>query len=645
MKRGAKQGLLGLTSVFKAAGRSIRAIMPSRKPFNARSTDFDKRLVYSFSKTRIPRFEQLKHVGLFLSKKEIWAIRASIAVILISTSYLSVRYAAAHLTTIPASGGTYKEGLVGSPKFINPLYSGANDVDNDLVKLMFSSLYSRGSGGELAPDLATGEAISADGITYTYSIREDAKWSNGDPLTADDIVFTFNAIKDPSYHAHTAKRFAGVTIEKADDRTVKFLLSEPYAGFRELLTFGILPQALWQPIDPANAMLSDLNRTPVGSGQFVFESMVRDKKSGGIRSYSLKRNESYYGRLPYLEKITFIFYPSYEEALSDLNQNNVDGISYLPPELAGTIMAPIAYNFHRLELPLVSALFFNKDKDSNLSDKQIRQALAFATPRDKLVKETLGESYYLADGPIMKSSFAYSGDQKRYEYDKAKALELFKKSGWEPTVVTDEMIKKAEQDAASNDEKAKAGAQEVLSAGAGSWLAKNGKYFKLVLSTIDRPENTTVADFLKASWKDVGVGTEIALIPVAEVQSEVIDKRNFSVLLYGMTLGMDPDPYVFWHSSQKADGLNVAGFSSLEADKLLEAARATTSVPVRQEKYRAFQAIISEEEPAVFLYSRYYTYVQDSRVKGFDTRVIAGPQDRFSNIGDWFMKTSRKLEF
>ena len=140
-----------------------------------------------------------------------------------------------------------------------------------------------------------------------------------------------------------------------------------------------------------------------------------------------------------------------------------------------------------------------------------------------------------------------------------------------------------------------------------------------------------------------GVKVTIKTIPVEQV-ADVIKNRDFEVLLYGESVGGDPDVYAFWHSSQTSGkGLNLAAYNNSEVDKLLSDARVIHNVNDRAVKYQKFQELLNNDLPVIFLYSPAYTYVQDSKLKGFDSSVIIDPADRFSSISSWYLKTKSKL--
>ncbi len=606
--------------------------------------DIDKKLVFSLAKSRIPKLKQLKYFKRFLSNREIWIINFCALIVLVSSVFLVVRFYKSHLQVVPISGGEYIEGLIGAPKYINPLYASVSDVDNDITNLIFSSLFKRGKNGELINDLAESYEISRDNKIYTFKIKQEVSWHNKSRLTVDDITFTFNCIKDKQYKSPWRASFTGVELEKIDENTVQFILAEPYAAFLDLLTFGILPQELWQQISADTANLAGLNLEPIGSGPYKFKSSVKDKKTGSIRSYNLISNENYYRDKPYINELSFKFFPGFEEAVASLNQGLIDGISYLPRQIKNEIAAQDALNCYQLNLPQLTAIFLNQKANSAISDKKVRQALVLAIDKNKIISEILGDEARLIDSPILPDSFAYNPEIKKYKYNIEEATELLDQAGWETAELTEDDISQAEQDALSEDEKIKLQAEKKLAIGAGKWRTKDNEFLILKLTTVDNEENMQIAQAISEFWQEINIRTAVELIPANQIQSVIIKPRNFIALLYSEIVGADPDPYPFWHSSQIGEsGLNITDYVNKEVDALLEDARLTSDIEARKEKYKKFQEIIAEEAPAIFLYSPTYTYVQSKKVKGFDVRNILIPRDRFANIAEWYVKTGKKL--
>lgn len=638
----AKKPLANFCFFFK---EKIARVFKNAREITARSrqTDFDKKLIYSLSKSKIPNFKQIKYIGRFLSSKEAKIIKLCLVIIFLNTAVLGYNFWKHHVQMVPIAGGEYTEGLVGAPRYINPIYSSANDVDGDITQLIFSSLFKHGADGALVNDLATGYSISEDNKIYTISLREDAKWSNGDLFTVDDILFTFDAITNPQYKSPLRSSFSGVALEKIDEKTIKFSLSQPYGAFLELLTFGIIPQNPWLPISPESAGLAEFNLKPIGSGPYKFKSLTKDK-SGNIRSYSLVINKDYYGQKPYIENITFKFFINFEEAAKALNDNQTSGMSHVPSTVKSELVSQDSLFFHKLDFPQINAIFFNQKNNPLLADKKIRQALAFATNKNEIVSEVYKEEAYVIDGPILPNNFAYDKDLKKYKYNQGEAEKLLTNAGWVKTAITEDDIAKVATDKDSTDEKIKQEAGDKLSIGAGSWLKKENKYLIVNLTTVENENNIKTVEMVKTFWENLGIKTNLNIVPVDEIQSSVIKPKNFEALFYGQVVGGDPDSYAFWHSSQAVEGgLNIANYANKDVDKLLEDARAISNQGERIEKYKKFQEILSEDVPAIFMYSPFYTYVQSKKIKGFEVKSILSPSDRFTNISDWYIKTGKKI--
>ncbi|MFA5748409.1 MAG: ABC transporter substrate-binding protein [Candidatus Absconditabacterales bacterium] len=568
----------------------------SKKKF-LNQEDLDKKLVYSLSPRKIPTSHQMKHVKKFLNPREFLIVKICLLAIFVNVVYLGISFIKKHLEYLPVAGGEYIEGNVGYPENINPLYAVNQDIDSDLSRLIYSSLFKYDQNGNLSADLAEDIEVSADGKEYTVRIKNGVKWHDGTDLTVDDVSFTFNLIKEPAYRSPLRSALANVNIEKVDERTLKFILSEAYAPFKEILTFGILPKSLWENINPASAALADLNMRPVGSGSYKFASLVKNK-NGEMKEYRLAANENYYGSRPYIKKITFKFFTDYSEAVKALNDNQVTGLNYLPFNYRQELLAQDSLNFHELVQPRIVSLFFNYDKNKALADKEVRVALASALDKDSLINDVFGGAYQRADGPILAGNFAYNEAITKYPYSPETAAATIK-----------------------------------------------NKPLTLTLTVVDSGVNVAVAEKIKVYWEKAGVVVTVKAIS-GEQAVNIIKERDFEVLLYGESVGGDPDVYAFWHSSQIGSrGLNLAAFNSAEVDSLLVEARTAVDNADRINKYKKFQEIITNDLPVIFLYSPTYTYVQEHQLKGFTGTTIIEPADRFSGVSGWYLKTKKKINW
>jgi len=614
------------------------------------SLDDDKKLIYSLSHSKVPSFAQLKYLGKVLNKKEKLIMIIFSLIFILSLGFLGVNFYNKHLLPVAAFGGEYTEALIGEPSRINPLYSSANDPDADISKLVYSSLFKLSKNGQLVKDLVADYQVSEDGKTYTIKLLEDAKWQNGGKITADDVVFTFGAIKNSAYNSPLRSSFNGVDVQVGEnDQTVIFSLQEKYAPFLNLLTFGILPSDLWGQVNPSAASLAELNLKPIGSGPYIFKSLTKDK-DGNIKSYELTANKDYYGGEANIKNITFKFYASFPEAISALNANEVDSLSYLPQNEKDKLVAKGSLNFYNLNLPQIKAVFLNSDKNPILKDVKVRQALAYASPRNEIINNVLKNAVRPAYGPITTDNIAYDDSIEKYNLDLNKASSLLADSGWKKETITDEDINALQAGAEKNTLSAEE--KDKLAMGAGDWLVKdvvaNKKtkktYFNLSLTALSDDENSKVAEALKNSWEKIGVKVNLNLVDASQVQASVIKTRQYEALLFSEFLGADPDVYVFWHSSQAGTGgLNLSNYKSEEADKDLEDGRLTLDANQRLEDYKKFQKVVTNDAGAIFLYSPFYTYVGGKKIKNISLGNIAYPADRFSDINQWYIKSNRKF--
>ncbi|HPI67062.1 MAG TPA: ABC transporter substrate-binding protein [bacterium] len=578
-------------------------------------SDLDQELFVSLAehKKKWPSLGQLKYLQEVLRPEEKRKIRFYFFIATLALLVLLIFGYFNWTTLAPKAGGAYSEGAVGYPKYLNPLYASFNTVDTDLSKLIYAGLVRLDNKNNLVPDLAEKWEISADQKVYTFTLRSQAKWHNGELVTLEDVIFTFELIKDPAYQSPWQSIFSAVKIEPSGDNIIRFILSEPQVSFLENLTVGIMPKNIWQDVSAANMLLADYNLKPIGAGPFAFKSLTKDK-SGNLRSYTLVRFKDFYQKPAYLEEITFKFYNDYDSALEALKNHNIDGLNYLPKDGLEKIFARKDLNYHNLQLPQYSALFFNSANNPALADLKVRQALAHALNKEQLVSDILKGAGSAIEGPILAGFIGYHPNIKPYNYNLDQAGELLTAAGW--LVVEGKTFRQ-----------------------------KKDQELKIVITTVNRGENPFVVEAIQKMWQNIGIKTELKLIDSGTIKNDIIKPRSFEVLLFSEILGYDSDPYPFWHSSQAGPaGLNLSNFINKDADKLLIEARGTADPQVRHDKYVAFQDILSRELPAIFLYAPKYIYPLAKHIQGLDTANITNPADRFANITNWYINTRRVLK-
>ncbi len=580
--------------------------------------DLTKQTVFSVAKKQaFPTWEQWKHLPRLLTNTERWVARVSGGLLLLSLLVLTGRYLFLHQSTQPAVGGQTTEALVGSPQYVNPLYAMTSDVDSDLARLVFSGLMKYEPGVGLTPDLAQSYDISDDGKTYTFVLRYGAKWHDGNPVRVADVIATFSMIQSPEYKSPLSVQFSSVSVVQVDERTVQFILPEPFAPFLSTLTVGILPSHVWEMIPPRSAPLAELNLKPIGSGPYRFATFTKDKV-GSILSYTLQRNPDYYADAPKVDHLTFKFFPDTMSALDAFNNKSVDAIGYIPRDQLTSITRTHDVELVRPYLHQYTALFFNQVHQSILKDLNVRQALAQAVPKEEIISQALGGAGRMVNGPILPGMVGYDETIHQSNFDLASAGTLLDTAGWKRADGTGVRSKTTD------------GKTQTLS---------------LSMTMVDYPEFRTVADLIKTQWQTLGVDLTVTVVDSDTMQQAVLKEHDYDMLLSGVLLGIDPDPYPFWHSSQvDYPGLNIALYADKDADALLSKARKAVKIEDRQAAYVDFQVKLIKNVAAIFLYQPAYAFARSKDVKGALTPEIITPADRFADVTSWYIKTKRVVE-
>jgi len=573
-------------------------------------TDYCKQAYQGLKQVKNLRLSSLWKVFSLMGKKEKIAV-ALLALLAIVNLYFSfINFYHNHSAVVPAGGGSYTEGVLGQPTYINPLLAN-QDPDLSLTKLVYSGLYKYDSNGRLVPDMADGQpVISDDQKQYTVNLKRNVKWQNGKPFTADDVVFTVQTLQDQNFKSPLWSSWQSTTVEKLGDYSVKFTTKDISGPFIYNLTLPILSKFVWGHVEAQNFLLSESNLKAIGTGPYAIRE-IKKFSSGKIDQITLGAFADYYGGKPKISTVTIKFYDTEDDALSALQSREISGYGFTA---SGNLplLENSKDNLQTLSLPLpqYQVAFFNLN-DKVLSDISVRQALNLATDRRKIIDDVFKGQALLPTSPMLNGSGLNSSPQTAAA-DTGAAAKLLDNSGWKVDLKT-------------------------------GLRAKKGVPLEISITTNDYAPNSKAAENLAEQWKVLKIKVNLTVLPTKQLTEQIIRPRKFSVLLFPQKYNEDPDPFVFWHSSQAKDpGFNLTGFSNPDADKLISEARNTTDQQARNQKFISLDQIINSQTPAILLNQSVYIYAVSSEVKNIKLKALFEPNQRFYDLPNWYIDEARE---
>ena len=507
----------------------------------------------------------------------------------------------AYLASTPVPGGTIVEGVVGIPRFVNPILA-VTRADQDMSALLFSGLMKINSDGILVPNLAESVTMSDDGRTYNIIMRRDARFHDNTPLTARDVAFTIGLIQNPDLKSPLRGNWSGVTVQEIGEYEINIVLDEPYTPFIENFTVGIIPRHIWSELPIEQVPFSQRNTEPVGSGPFKLGKVIRNE-AGLIETYELIRANNDIK----LDNLTVRFYQNETDLADAFAEQKLTSSANLPLEALAQLDEASSYRLIENPLPRVCALFFNQNRSTALRDAAVRDALEMVLDRDALVEDAL-----FGYGEPTNTPLPPKATTSPRTFDAAAAQ----------TAATDRLTRAGWQKNQNNVwEKRIDGNAVTLS-------------FTIRTANTSLLERTTTS--IAEPWRALGIQVDVEAYEQSDLLQAVIRPRDFEILLFGLDMNRTVDLYPFWHSSQREDpGLNIAQYANIEVDNLLSNARTATSSSDRDAKATTAMNIITNERPALFLFVPTLTYVIHEDVTVASMEGLGKPQERFMNIETW----------
>jgi peptide/nickel transport system substrate-binding protein len=554
-------------------------------------------------------FKRLERLGAVRRFVTAWVLLVAllVGVVVAQTRSLSGYYQ----VQAPAPGGTYTEGMLGAFTNANPIYA-TDSVDSTVSELVFAGLLTYSQDNELVGDLAESWTVDAAGTTYAVKLRPNLTWHDGDKLTASDVVFTYQVIQNPDARSPLYSSWTGIKIAAVDELTVTFTLPNPLAAFPYSLTTGIVPQHILGGVSMSNMRSLSFNSTqPIGAGPFRWQAIEITGQSAETREekIALRAFDGYHAGKPKLNGFVVRTFRDADRLIKSFQEQEVTsiaGLTQVPSQLQRDGVVRI-YN-----LPLTAAVMtFFRTQESVLASTKLRQAL-IAGADTKSIMDSLQYPTRPVRQALLTDQLAYDPRFRQLPYDPVLAAKLLEEDGW--TVGQDGMRFKGDVPLTFN------------------------------LFYLDNPEYAGVAKLLAKQWRTLGANVQ--LTPQTEADFRAIlssapspGSLGYDALLYGVSIGVDPDVYVYWHGSQidlrSPVRLNFSQYHSVAADAALEAGRTRLDPALRAVKYQPFLQSWQADAPAMGLYQPRFLYITRGAVNGLEESPINTDIGRLRNVHDW----------
>ncbi len=501
----------------------------------------------------------------------------------------------------PAPGGSYREAVVGHPRSLNPLLHPLDPIAQDITRLVYAGLVQVSDGGQITGNLASGWTTSPDGLVYTFQLRPQATWHDGQRVTAADVQATVSLLQAPGYPGppELATLWRGVRVETPDPLTVRFTLVQPYTSFIEACSLPILPAHIVGADGSADLSEHPASYRPIGAGPYRIESVTPE-------SIVLIRYERYFGAAPFLDRVELRSYPDRAAALRALATGEVDGFAGATQSELGAL-DPTRFAVREAPIQGQQTVLYLNNANPLLSDVRVRRAIALAIDRRAIVAGPLQDSAVPAYSPVPAYSWAYA-ESTEQPPDEATARRLLDEAGWV----------------------------------GGSLRSRNGRPLQLQLVVPAENRPIAVAESIQRQLEPIGIRVQVQPTETVDFYRERITPRTYELALLNIWLGsVDPDPFPFWHSSQRERGFNFAAYQSPAADQAIETARTDGDVARRFAALTAFQMHWTADAASVILASPLLTYAMPAELRGVRLGVIPEPSARFQHLSEWHLKTNR----
>jgi peptide/nickel transport system substrate-binding protein len=534
----------------------------------------------------------------------------------------------------PTVARAYREGMLGRPTSVSP-FAARTAADRALVALVFSGLVRLGPDETLEPDLAERWTVDPAGAVYTFTLRSDARWHDGEPVTAADVAFTIRTLQDPTYTGPGGASWRDVTVTAIDDRTIRFELSNPLGGFLLAATQPIAPAHLLEGIPPERLATDPFGQQPVGSGPYrllswnaseaSLEAVIPGTDYGAVDSTappadslaSPSPTATPSRPLPYLASLELRFFTQPAGLAAAYRDGDLDAAVGLPPTEASTLASGPGSRLLRYPRATLTGVVFDlRPTRREFQDPRSRLALLQAIDRDAIVATELAGLGVRADAPIPPSSWAF---------DAAKS----------PPLAADPM--------AAAKGLAAAGWKRLKDGGWAAPGTTQAYTIELISPDADsNPAAAAVAAAIADDWRAIGMTVDLVALPPPELVGERLAAGRFAVAVLDVMVGLDPDLYPLLASTQTlTGGSNVSGLQDATLDTKLVAARRPGDEASRKAAYADLQGYLSANQFLLPIAWRDEVVVLREDVIGPSVRPLGDTADRYYDVLTWRLADDR----
>jgi peptide/nickel transport system substrate-binding protein len=533
---------------------------------------------------------------------------------------------------------SYREGTLGRPISVNPL-AARTQVDRDLVALAFAGLVRLGADGTIVPDLASRWTSDAKAQSWTFDLRADARWHDGQPVTADDVVFTVNTLRDPGYSGPGAGSWNEVTATAVNPRTVRFDLTTPIGGFLQLATQPIAPAHLLALV-PVESLADDpFGQAPVGSGPYAITELddghallesaasvaqpATDSQdpgpSGALPTDTIATpgpTKRPGGPTPAIDRIEMRFFDDAASLAAAFRAGDLDAASGLPaPDAEALATATQARTLRYPGTTLTTIILNLRPGHPELRDPQVRRALLAAIDRPAIIGSVFGGRAAIANSPIPPTSWAFNAvASPTVPHNGKAAATALTKAGWKKV--------------------------------SGHWRpAARTTPYTLELLSPRQATNTTLAAVARevaADWQSIGVTSSVVEEQQGSPLIDDLTAGSFTAAIVDVSIGHDPDLYPLLASSQtQTGGLNVIGLQDAALDALLVAAREPGTTETRKAAFTALQTQLSAGTFVLPIAFADEVVVVRPNLQDVVVQPVGDASDRYWDVLTWRLANDR----